>query len=134
MCSNFIDFFPGLWSYNWHTTLYQFKMYNTMIWFMYCKLISHVKDFSCSISCKKKSACQCRSWKRCSFDPWVGKIPWSRKWQPTPVSLHGKFHRQRNLVGYHPWDHSESDMIEWYIVNYLSDKVLIYKIYKELNS
>ena len=35
-----------------------------------------------------------------SFDPWVGKIPWRRKWQPLPVFLPGKPHRQRNLVGY----------------------------------
>ena len=35
----------------------------------------------------KETACQC---KRYSFDPWVGKIPWRRKWQPTPVSLPGK--------------------------------------------
>ena len=34
---------------------------------------------------------------------WVGKIPWSRKWQPTPVSWHGKFHGQRSLVDYSPW-------------------------------
>ena len=33
------------------------------------------------------------------FDRWVRKIPWRRKWQPTPVFLPGKFHRQRNLVG-----------------------------------
>ena len=31
-------------------------------------------------------ACQCRRHKRCIFEPWVGKISWSRKWQPTPVS------------------------------------------------
>jgi len=31
--------------------------------------------------------------KRHGFDPWVAKIPWSRKWQPTPVFLAGKFHR-----------------------------------------
>ena len=30
----------------------------------------------------KKSACQCRRCKRCRFDPWVKKIPWSRKWHP----------------------------------------------------
>ena len=41
----------------------------------------------------KESACQCRRWKRCGFDPWVGKIPWRRKWQPTPVFLPGKSHR-----------------------------------------
>ena len=37
----------------------------------------------------KESACQCRSCKRHRFDPWVRKIPWRRKWQPTPVFLPG---------------------------------------------
>ena len=37
------------------------------------------------------------------FDPWVGKIPWRRKWQPTPVLLPGKSHGQRCLEGYRPW-------------------------------
>ena len=32
------------------------------------------------------------------FDPWVGKIPWRREWQPTPVFLPREFHGQRNLV------------------------------------
>ena len=36
------------------------------------------------------------------FDPWVGKVPWRRKWQPTPVFLPGKSHGQWNLVGYSP--------------------------------
>ena len=40
--------------------------------------------------------------KRCRFDTWVGKIPWRRKWQPTPVFLLGKSHGQRSLVGYSP--------------------------------
>ena len=44
------------------------------------------------------------------FDPWVRKIPWSRKWQPTPVFLLGEFHGQRSLAGYSPWGHKESDM------------------------
>ena len=35
----------------------------------------------------KEPACQCRRPKRLGFDSWVGKIPWSRKWQPTPVFL-----------------------------------------------
>ena len=34
------------------------------------------------------------------FDPWVGKIPWRRAWQPTPVSLPGESHGQRSLVRY----------------------------------
>ena len=48
----------------------------------------------------KESNCQYRRCKRCGFDPWVGKTPWSRKWQTTPVFLHGKSHGQRSLAGY----------------------------------
>ena len=44
----------------------------------------------------KESACQCR---RCGFNPWVRKISWRRKWQPTPVFLPGKSHGQRSLSG-----------------------------------
>ena len=51
----------------------------------------------------KESACQCRRCRRHRFDPWVGKTPWRRKWQPTPVFLPGKFHGQRSLAGYGPW-------------------------------
>ena len=47
--------------------------------------------------------------KRCGFDPWVGKIPWRRKWQPTAVFLPGESHGQGSLVGYSPWDRKESD-------------------------
>ena len=46
------------------------------------------------------------------FDSWVGKIPWRRKWQSTPGLLPGKSHGQRNLVGYSPWGHKESDTTE----------------------
>ena len=43
--------------------------------------------------------------RRPRYDPWVGKISWRRKWQPTLVFLPGKFHGQRRLVGYSPWGH-----------------------------
>ena len=45
--------------------------------------------------------------------PWIRKIPWRRKWQPSPVFLPGKFHGQRSLVGYSPWGCKESDMTKW---------------------
>ena len=45
-------------------------------------------------------------------DFWVRKIPWSRKWQPTPVSLPGKFHGQRSLAGCSPWGQKELDTTE----------------------
>ena len=43
------------------------------------------------------------------FDPWVGVIPWRRKWHPTPVPLPGKSHGWRSLVCYSPWCHKGSD-------------------------
>ena len=65
----------------------------------------------------KESACQCRIH---GFDPWVRKIPWRRKWQPTPVFLPGKSHGQRSLVGYDPWGCNELDTTEQ--LNHSSDK------------
>ena len=60
----------------------------------------------------KECTCQCRRHKRPGFDPSVGKIPWRRKWQPTPVFLPGESHGQRSLAGYSPWGCKESDTIE----------------------
>ena len=57
----------------------------------------------------KEPACQYKRQKRGGFDPWVRKIPWRRKWQPTPVFLLGKSHGQRSLAGYSPWGHKESE-------------------------
>ena len=48
----------------------------------------------------KDPACQCRRHKRRRFNLWVGKIPWRRKWQPTPVFLPRESHEQRSLVSY----------------------------------
>ena len=47
--------------------------------------------------------------RRPGFDPWLGKIPWRREWQPVPVILPGKSHGQRSLAGYSPRDHKELD-------------------------
>ena len=49
---------------------------------------------------------------RSGFDPWVGKIPWRRKWQPTPVFLPGESHGQTSLAGYNPWGCKEFNMTE----------------------
>jgi len=75
------------------------------------------KEFILSLSCcssgltkwcsGKESACQRRRCKKHEFHPWVGKIPWNRKWQHTPVFLPGKFDEQRSLAGY---SHKESDV------------------------
>ena len=53
---------------------------------------------------------QCRRHRRFRFNPWVGKILWSRKWQPTSIFLPGKFHGQRSLTGYTSWGHKETGL------------------------
>ena len=60
----------------------------------------------------KEPTCQCGRHKRQGFDPWVGKIPWRRAWQPTPVFLPGEPHGQRSLVSYSPYGCRVSDMTE----------------------
>jgi len=47
----------------------------------------------------KDSACQCM---RPGFSPWIGKIPWRRKWIAMPIFLPGEFHGQRSMVDYSP--------------------------------
>ena len=46
------------------------------------------------------------------FNPWVGKIPWRRKWQPTPIFLPRECHGQRSLAGCSPWGCQELDTTE----------------------
>ena len=56
-----------------------------------------------------KVCLQCR---RTGLDPWVGKIPWRRKWQPIPVLLLEESYGVRRLVGYSPWGCKELDTTE----------------------
>ena len=74
----------------------------------------------------KEPACQCR---RHRFDSWVGKIPWRRKWQPTPIFLPGESHRQRSLEGYRPWGCKELDTTAHTHTNYRRDQwVLLWSL------
>ena len=57
----------------------------------------------------KELACQCR---RHGFNSWVRKIPWRRKWQPTPVFLPGDSHGQKSLAGYSTRGLKELDTTE----------------------
>ena len=66
------------------------------------------QDTYCAVWLRWQRIClQCR---RPGFDPWVGKIPWRRKWQPTPVQLPRESHGQRRLAGCSPWGSKESDV------------------------
>ena len=91
---------------------------------MLCKFLSihHLKSFwgfylrndgleKNGLSSGKEPTCQCRRCKRHGFGPWVGTIPWKRRWQCTPVFLPGKFHGQ-SLVGHSPWGCKGSDTTE----------------------
>ena len=51
-------------------------------------------------------------YKRCGVSPWVCKIPWRRKWHPTPVFLPGYTHGQRRLLGFSPWGCKEQQRAE----------------------
>ena len=61
------------------------------------RFIDHLVSFPRWLSGKESA-------RKCRFDPWVGKIPWRRKCQPTPVFLLGESYGQRSLTGYSPWD------------------------------
>ena len=67
------------------------------------------------------------------FDPWVPNIPWRRRWQPTPVFLHGESQGQRNLEGYNPQCHKESNATEQLTHSGLRSQHL-YRCYIDINS
>jgi len=75
-------------------------------WF-YCRVLGLPRWYN-----SKDSVCQCRRQRKHEFNPWVGKIPWSRKRKLTPIFLPGKFHGQRSLEGDSPWGCEELDMTE----------------------
>ena len=91
----------------WFTYTYMY-IYIFQIFFWY-RLLQHIEYNSLCYTVNP--CCLSNSW-RPGFDPWVGKIPWRRKWKPTPVFLPGKSHGLRILVGYSPWGHKESDTSE----------------------
>ena len=60
----------------------------------------------------KEPTCQCRRHRDSGLIPGVGKIPWKRKWHPTPVFFPGKLHGQKSLVGYCPGGRKQLDTTE----------------------
>ena len=95
-----------------HLQLFQFLILPFIVWchilsfYVVCLLTNCNIYLVFRLHSGKDPACQCK------FNPWVGKIPWRRKWQPTPIFLPGKSYWERSLVGYSPWCYKESDMIE----------------------
>ena len=77
----------------------------------------------------KESACNAGN--LCSI-PGLGKIPWRKAWQPTPVFLPGESHGQRRLVGYSPFGCKESDMTEQLTHTHTKKKVWSHCISKTI--
>ena len=79
-----------------------FSILHNYPYYLYLKHFHHPQNktgFQGAATCEE-SACQFQKHKRHGFDLWVGTIPWSRKWQPTPIFLPGEFHGQRSPAGY----------------------------------
>ena len=71
--------------------------------------------------CRWQSICLQR--RRPGFDPWVGKIPWRRKWQPTPVFLPGESHGRRSLIGYRPWGAKSQTRLHFHFLSLSREKI-----------
>ena len=71
-----------------------------------CFLVRELEGFPGGAS-SKEPTCQRRKLKTLGFNPWVGKIPWRRAWQPIPVSLPRESHGQRSPAGYSLQGHKE---------------------------
>ena len=92
----------------------------SLIWYLIHRKINASNYFIINIiaggfpggSSGKEPTCQCRRHRRLGFDLWVGKIPWRKAWQPTPIFLLGESHGQKSLADYSPQGRRESDMTE----------------------
>ena len=78
---------------------------NSLVWEFSLKYLKFRAFLLAQWLKKKKRKKISLQYSRHRLDPWVGKIPWRRKWQPTPVFLPGKSHGQRRLAVYSPWGH-----------------------------
>ena len=81
------------------------------VWIVYVIVLLFIQTLLGLPRALSSQEATCR-YRRCRFDPWVGKIPWRRKYESTPVFLPGKSRGQRSLAGYSPWGHREADTTE----------------------
>ena len=72
------------------------------LWFCFFHFPWWLRQYTICLQCRKPG-----------FDPWVGNIPWRRKWQPTPVFLSGVLRGQRSLADCSSWGHKKSNTTEW---------------------
>ena len=90
-------------AYSWHWSTGRVQFFSTMpVHTLHNQCFKSWTNWAVKLCFIYHMHIQCR---RHGFNPWVGRIPWRRKLQSTPVFLTGKFHGQRSLVGYSPWGH-----------------------------
>ena len=99
-------------------------------WLIRSIMWKHIFPTECRWSSGKKSICQYR---KCGFDPWIGKILCRRKWQPTPIFLPGESHGQRSLEGYSPWGRKELDTTERLSTHWMQWSLNVISICKPVN-
>ena len=110
-CSVIVDYSFTLLTSNWPVQIFLFPPDSVFIGYMFLRIFPFL--LGCPV-------CWCLVFYSSPYDPWAGKIPWRRKWQPTPVFLPGKSHGQRSLVGYSPWGRKESDTTKRLHFHFLS--------------
>ena len=94
--SNYLHAASILWRMpKWHTSI--------MTSIMTYRFTPHPRLFHDTVVIQELPACQFKKHRRCQFDPWIKKFPWSRKWQHTPVFLTEKSHGQRSQTVWHDW-------------------------------
>ena len=71
-----------------------------------------IKRRASQAALEAKNLLAMRETQETQFHPWVRKIPWRRKWQPSPVFLPGESKGQKSLADYSPCGCKESDTIE----------------------
>ena len=82
------------------------------IFYVTLRIFRSIYRDSCSLKlnffgvppCSSDNKISARECRRPRFNPWVRKVPWKRKWQPTPVFLPREFHGQKSLGSYSLWD------------------------------
>ena len=107
-----------------------FKCSLTNNWLIRSIIWKHIFHIECRWSSGKESICQYR---KCAFDPWIGKIVCRRKWQPTPISLPGESHGQRSLEGYSPWGRKQVDTTERLSTYWMQWSLNVISICKPVN-
>ena len=103
-----------------YTTLYLLILLTTQ----WHKSYSHLMIFSVNVAQRWRICLRC---KRRGLDPWVGKIPWKKKWRPMPVFLLGESNGQRSVVGYCPQDH-KGGRHDWVIKQQTDEWTVLEKV------